>query len=147
MTEPVAMSEPQPTDPVPEVAEFDNAIQSYVDHMAALRYADLDSWMILSSDRWPPSVETALADGPAYSYSFRVSGFPDGHLAVTLYRDDGTSPLITEFQRLVLADDSSFITHLVVRDERVTLTVFGKKLVPYCPEQVPLEIQGTPKKH
>jgi hypothetical protein len=141
------MSEPQPTDPLPEVAEFDDAIQSYLDRMAALRYADLTTWMILSSDRWPPSVETTLADGPAYSYSLRLSGFPDGHLAVTLYGDDGTTPLIAEFQRLVLSDDSSFITQLVVREECITLKVLGNELGPYCPEQAPLEIKGTPKKH
>lgn len=140
------MSEPRPTDLVPRVAEFDNAIQSYLDRMAALRYADVTTWLVLSSDRGPPSAEMTLADGPAYSYSLRLSGFPDGHLAVTLYRDDGTTPLIAGFQRLALSDDSSFLTYLTVREERVTLKVLGHELGPYCPEQVPLEIQGSPQR-
>jgi hypothetical protein len=140
------MSEPRPTDPVPKVAEFDKAIHSYLDRMAALRYADLTTWLVISSDRWPPSAETTLADGPAYSYSLRLSGFPDGHLEVKLYRDDGTTPLIAAFQRVSLSDESSFLTYLSVREERVTLQVLGKELGPFCAEQVPLEIQGSPKK-
>jgi hypothetical protein len=141
------MSEPRPTDPVPTVAEFDKAIQSYLDRMAALRYADLTTWLVFSSDRWPPSTEMTLAEGPAYSYSLRLSGFVDGHLAVTLYRDDGPTPLIAEFQRLALSDNSAFLTYLAVREERITLKVLGNELGPYCPEQVPLEIQGSPKRH
>jgi hypothetical protein len=140
------MPEPRPSVPPPKVAEFDNAIQSYLDRMAALRYADLTIWLILSGDRWPPSTEMTLADGPAYSYSLRISGFPDGHLAVTLYRDDGTTPLVAEFQRLALSDDSTFLAQLSVRDERVTLAVLGKELGPYFPEQLPLEIRGALKK-
>jgi hypothetical protein len=63
-----------------------------------------------------------------------------------LYRDDGTTPLFVGFQRLALSDDSSFLTYLAVREEQVMLKVLGKALGPYCPDQVPLEIQGSPKK-
>src|SRR5262249_27702203 len=99
-----------------------------------------------SRNRWPPSAETTLAEGPAYSYSVRLSGFPDGHLAVTLSRDDGTIPLIAEFQQLALSDDSSFLTYLTVTEERVTLQILGNELGTYCPEQLPLEIQGSLKR-
>jgi hypothetical protein len=139
------MSEPRPTDSVPDVAEFDHAIQAYLDRMAALRYADCTISLIFSSDRWPPLAETALAEGPAYSYSVRLCGFPDGHLAVTLYRNDGATPLFTEFQRVALSEVSTFIIYLTVRNERVMLKVGRDQLGPYRHEQDPLEIQGTRK--
>jgi hypothetical protein len=144
--EPVAMSESQPNDRVPDVAEFDNAIQSHMDRMAALSYADLTTWIPCTIDRWPPSAETTLADGPAYSYSLRLSGFSDGQLAVTLYRDDGTPPLHTEFHRVALSENSTFLIHLSIRDERVTLKVGSTELGPYCPDQQPLKIQGSPRR-
>jgi hypothetical protein len=139
------MSARRPIARVPGVAEFDNAIQDYLERMAALRYADMTTCLVISSDSWPPSAETTLADGPAYSYSLRLSAFPDGHLAVTLCRDDETTPLIAAFQRLALSDDSSFLTYRTVRDERVTLKVLGSELGPYCPEQAPPEFLGSPK--
>jgi hypothetical protein len=114
--------------------------------MAALRHVDLNMWLIFTSDRWPPSDETILADGPAHRYSLRLSAFPDGHLAVTLYRDDGKTPLTAEFQRIALSDDSSFLTYLAVRDERVTLKVLGHGVGPYSPEQLPLEILCSVKR-
>jgi hypothetical protein len=144
--EPVAMSESQPNDRVPDVAEFDNAIQSYMDRMAALRYADLTTWIPCTIDRWPPSAETTLADWPAYSYSLRLGGFSDGHLAVTLYRDDGTTPLHTEFHRVALSENSTFLIYLSVRDERVTLKVDSTELGPYRPDHEPLKIQGSPRR-
>ena len=140
------MSESQSNEPVPDVDEFDNAIQSYMDRMAALRYADLTTWIPCTIDRWPMSAETTLADGPAYSYCLRLSGFPDGHLAVTLYRDDGTPPLHTEFQRVALSENSTFLIYLSVRDERVRLKAGSTELGPYCPDQEPLRIQGSPRR-
>ena len=140
------MSESQSNEPVPDVDEFDNAIQSYMDRVAALRYADLTTWLPCAIDRWPPSAETTLADGPAYSYSLRLSGFSDGCLAVTLYRDDGTPPLHTEFHRVALSENSTFLIYLSVRDERVTLKAGGTELGPYCPDQEPLRIQGSPRR-
>jgi hypothetical protein len=139
------MSESQSNEPVPDVDEFDNAIQSYMDRMAALRYADLTTWIPCTIDRWPPSSETTLADGPAYSYCLRLSGFSDGHLAVTLYRDDGTPPLHTEFHRVALSENSTFLIYLSVKDERVTLKAGSSELGAYCPDQEPLRIQGSPR--
>ena len=140
------MSESQSNKPVPDVEEFDNAIQSYMDRMAALRYADLTTWIPCTIDRWPPSAETPLADGPAYSYFLRLSGFSDGHLAVTLYTDDGTPPPHTKFHRVALSENSTFLIYLSVRDERVTLKVGSTELGPYCPNQEPLRIQGSPRR-
>jgi hypothetical protein len=132
------MSEPRPTK-----EDFDNAIRAYMERMAALRYADASILLIYTSDHWPPAAETTLAEGPIHDYSGRISGFPDGHLAVTLERDDGTPPLRTEFQRAMLSEDSRFVISLDVKDERVTLKVHYIPLGPYRPEQDPLEIQGT----
>jgi hypothetical protein len=140
------MAESQSNQPVPDVDEFDNAIRSYMDRMAALRYADLTTWIPCTIDRWPPSAETTLADGPAYSYCLRLSGFSDGHLAVTLYREDGTPPLHTEFNRVALSENSTYLFYLSVRDERVTLKVGSTELGPYCPNQEPLRIQGSPRR-
>ena len=137
------MSEPRPADQVPDVGEFDDAIRAYLERMAALRYADASIYLIYSSDRWPPSTDTTLAEGPIHDYFGRLSGFPDGHLAVTLERGDGTTPLSAEFRRVTLSEGSRFLISLTVKDERVALEVHGNELGAYRPEQERLEIQGT----
>jgi hypothetical protein len=129
--------------PRPTKDDFDNAIRAYLERMAALRYADASIDLVYTSDYWPPAAETTLAEGPIHDYSGRLNGFPDGHLAVTLERGDGTPPLSTEFQRAMLSEDSRFLISLTIEDERVTLEVHGIPLAPYRPEQDPLEIQGT----
>jgi hypothetical protein len=132
------MCEPRPTKD-----DFDNAIRAYLKRMVALRYADASIYLVCTSNRWPPAAESTLAEGPIHDYSGRLSGFPDGHLAVTLERGDGTPPLSTEFQRAMLSEDSRFLISLTITDERVTLKVLGIPLGPYRPEQDPLEILGT----
>src|SRR5262249_33860359 len=134
--EDVVMNDSQPTKD-----EFDNAIRAHLERMAALRYADASIYLIYISDRWPPAAETTLSEGPIHDYSGRLSGFPDGHLAVTLEREDGTPPLSTDFQRTKLSDDSRFLLSVTVKDEQVRLTVQGIRLGPYRPEQDPLELQ------
>jgi hypothetical protein len=90
------MSEPRPTEPGPDIAEFDNVNRKYLDRQNALRYPDVGILLWYTSDTWPPSAETTLADGPAYD-CVRLCGFPDGHLVATRYGDDGRPSLHTEF--------------------------------------------------
>jgi hypothetical protein len=133
----------RPTHAIPDVGAFDRATRAYLDRMAALDYAEASIYLIDSADRWPSPADTALAEGPIQDYSGRLSGFPDGHLAVTLERAEGARPLHAEFQRVILSEDSRFIIHLTVQDVRVSLEVHGHQLGPYCPEQDPPEIWGT----
>ena len=85
-----------------------------------------------------------MAEGPGYSYSLRLTAFPDGHLAVTLHRDDDTLPLEAEFQRVDLAANSTVLALLSVKDEQVALKVGFTELGPYRAEDEPLNIQRRP---
>jgi hypothetical protein len=137
------MPEPRPTHRVPDIAEFDEAIRAYLERMATLRYADASVYLVYSGGLWPPPAESILAAGPIHGYAGRLIGFPDGHLAVRLERTDDTPPLLAEFQRVILAEDSRFRIVLVIKDERVALKVQGQQLGPYHPEQEPQEIRGS----
>jgi hypothetical protein len=134
------MSEPRPT---PDAAEFDRAIRAHLERMAALRFADASIALPYTCDGWPPPAETVLGGGPVHDYTGRLTGFPDGHLAVTLERDDGTPPLGTAFQRVALSG-LTFLIFVTVKNEQVTLKVHGHELGPYDPGQDALEIRGTP---
>jgi hypothetical protein len=136
-------SEPRPPRLTPDVAEFDGAIRSYLERMAALRFPDASIALAYTCDGWPPPAETVLGGGPVHAYSGRLTGFPDGHLAVTLERDDGTPSLEAAFQRVALSG-STFLILVTVKDERLALKVHGHELGPYDPAQDALEIRGTP---
>jgi hypothetical protein len=128
---------------IPDVSEFDQAIRAHVERMSALRFPDAVVLLPFVAHRWPLPEEATLCAGPIHDYAGRLTGFPDGHLVVTLERDDGMAPLCVGFQRIALVEGARCIVALTIKDERVALRFGGTELGPFQPEQEPLEIRGV----